>query len=286
MKKKKIIYIVVLFLLWQISYTVVMNINLNMTNEEFITKLLSNATSANIYENNNWLNRVIKTFSNVDLKKPSTIINTFFETNITSKYINYQLNNEIKDPLIYIYNSDQLDSFNTKDYAIYGITPNTLMASYLLQGELNKLGISSIVETTNIEEYILKEDITKKEAINKLVNSTLKKYPNIKIIIDIKRGEISELVKLNNRKYAPVLFVIGTKNEKYQKNLKLTNKVNNTLVKYYPSISKGVLQEVNKSYNQNINDKIIVLKIGDSKSSINEVNNTITILAPILKESL
>ena len=44
---------------------------------------------------------------------------------------------DIDNPIIYIYNSHQLENYNNTNLDIYGITPNVLMASYLLKEKLN-----------------------------------------------------------------------------------------------------------------------------------------------------
>ena len=45
---------------------------------------------------------------------------------------------------IYIYNSHQLENYDSTNLDIYGITPNVMMASYLLKEKLNKKGLSTI----------------------------------------------------------------------------------------------------------------------------------------------
>ena len=56
-----------------------------------------------------------------------------------SDYIEDPNPTEIKEPIIYLYNSHQLENYNNDDLSIYGITPNVLMASYLLREKLNNL---------------------------------------------------------------------------------------------------------------------------------------------------
>ena len=57
--------------------------------------------------------------------------------------------------IIYIYNSHQLENYNNYNLEIYGITPNVLMASYLLKEKLNERGLSTIVEDTNLTEFLI-----------------------------------------------------------------------------------------------------------------------------------
>ena len=71
-----------------------------------------------------------------------------------SDYINDPNPTSINNPIIYLYNSHQLENYSSENLDIYGITPNVLMASYLLRENLNKLGISTIVEEANMSEIL------------------------------------------------------------------------------------------------------------------------------------
>ena len=73
---------------------------------------------------------------------------------LISYYIEDPNKVDINNPLVYIYNSHQLENYNNSNLEIYGITPNVLMASYLLKEKLNKNGISTIVEDTNLTEFL------------------------------------------------------------------------------------------------------------------------------------
>ena len=60
----------------------------------------------------------------------------------------------INKPKVYIYNSHQLENYSSANYEAYNITPNVMMASYLLREKLNDLGINTIVEESDITEFI------------------------------------------------------------------------------------------------------------------------------------
>ena len=50
-----------------------------------------------------------------------------------SLHINDPYSVKTDNPRIYIYNSHQLENYNNKNLEIYNITPNVMMASYLLK---------------------------------------------------------------------------------------------------------------------------------------------------------
>ena len=56
----------------------------------------------------------------------------------------------------------------------------------------------------------------------------------------------------------------------------------------YPSLTRGVLTKggkgVNGIYNQDLNPNMILLEIGSQNNTIDEVLNTIELLAPIIAE--
>ena len=113
---------------------------------------------------------------NIDITKPTSILDTSIlmygnnekiieiehnddysnleELKNISSYIEDPNPVDINNPIIYIYNSHQLENYNSENLDIYGITPNVLMSSYLLKEKLNSKGLSTIVEDTNLSEFL------------------------------------------------------------------------------------------------------------------------------------
>lgn len=58
--------------------------------------------------------------------------------------------------------------------------------------------------------------------------------------------------------------------------------------KKYPTLSRGIYkkqgQGVDGVYNQDINSKMILLELGGYQNTMSEVNNTIDLIASIIKE--
>ena len=254
----------------------------------------------NIYSTTNKKQQLIDSFSQIlkiDINKPTTILEymiPYTEPNEKNEFHTIKQKKELKEePLIYIYNTHQTEQYIGND-----ITPNptVLTASYYLKEQLEKLGIKTIVEETNISE-ILKNNNWNYDQSYKASRINLEKikqtYPSIKIFIDLHRDALKHqqsTTTINEKDYAKVLFVIGKEHENYKKNLEFTETINNILKQKYPEITKGILQKegpgVNGIYNQDLSENIILLEVGANENTIEEVTNTLDIISQVIKEKI
>ncbi len=300
---KYLFYIILVTICYQVIYGVLMNVKLFSSNEQFLKALIENSNYYLKYKkNNNIVKKVTNFLIDIDINNPTTIIDKVFNSEThsdvkvepVSKHIS-DPNPEIKnDPIIYIYNSHQLENYDGADYEIYNITPNVMMASYILKERLNELGVSSIVEKGNITEFLKTNNWNYNysyDASEYFIKQAISDYPTLKYFIDIHRDSINKkesTVTIGDKNYARILFVVGLAHQNYQANLELANKINKSIFSQYPSICRGVLTKkgsnVNGIYNQDISPNAILLEIGGYQNTIDEVMNTINIIAPILKE--
>ena len=254
----------------------------------------------NIYSTTNKKQQLIDSFSQIlkiDINKPTTILEymiPYTEPNEKNEFYTIKQQKEQKEePLIYIYNTHQTEQYIGND-----ITPNptVLTASYYLKEQLEKLGIKTIVEETNISE-ILKNNNWNYDQSYKASRINLEKikqtYPSIKIFIDLHRDALKHqqsTTTINEKDYAKVLFVIGKEHENYKKNIEFTETINNILKQKYPEITKGILQKegpgVNGIYNQDLSENIILLEVGANENTIEEVTNTLDIISQVIKEKI
>lgn len=214
------------------------------------------------------------------------------EPGSTTEYIADPNPVNIDKPLIYIYNTHQLENYSAEKLAPYNIKPNVLMASYILRENLNDLGIPTIVETRNITEILRINGWAYKysyEASKMMIIDTLEKNSSIEYIIDLHRDSSKyekTTTEINKVKYAKILFVVGKEHENYAKNLAIANKLNDLLISEDKSLSRGIMLKegpgVNGIYNQNLNENAILIEMGGQYNTIEEVNNTIPILSKIL----
>lgn len=309
---KKIKYILIFFLTYFVfGYTFYNSFknNSEVINEKYINYLLSNgnAFNENGYKIPKIINKTINFILRIDFSKPTSIFNGSIlgydyqeedenqdleKLKAISSYISDPNKVDINNPLIYIYNSHQLENYNNDGLSIYGITPNVLMASYLLKEKLNEKGLSTIVEDTNITEFLElnKWDYSYSYKASRIFILDKKNtYNSLKYYIDIHRDSVHKdltSVKINNKVYARILFVIGLEHKNYGANLKFAQELNALFEKKYAGLSRGILKKegpnVNGIYNQDISDKAILIEVGGVDNNIDEVINTINAISDVL----
>lgn len=313
---KFIIVIFLIYLVYSFFSFLVLNIKLVDNNEDFIKNLLADSNYHMMYEkkNKNIIYRFASLLTNLNINEPITILENGFgyksgntidtelvynesyeEDNSIQEVINYMnKNEEVSEPLVYIYNSHQTENYSQAYLETYNITPNVLMASYLLKEKLEKIGVPTIVEESNITEFLRINNWQYKDSYKAsrfYLLDAMNKYPSVKLFIDLHRDSLSKnksTVKINNKDYAKVMFVVGKEHANYQTNLILANKLNGMITEKYPTLSRGVLGKegsgVNGIYNQDLSSNTVLLELGGNENTITEVLNTIEIISTIIKE--
>lgn len=311
---RKIILLISIFLFCYIlTLKIFHQLNLNITNEEFLRNIIN---SSNNYMNSNIeketiATKVISFLANVDPKNPVTFLtNNYIKTlsiqqidndaledinelSKKSKYINDPYSKvNIQDPLVYIYNTHQLENYHQDNTELYNITPNVMMTSYILREKLKDLGIQSIVEETNIKQILNINNwnyAASYKVTEMLINDVKIKYPSIKYFIDIHRDSVKKQIttaQINDLSYAKIMFLIGLENPSYQNNLNLATNLNNLLEKHYPGISRGIYKKegpgVNGIYNQHLSSNVMLIEFGGVDNDIYEVYNSVVAVANVL----
>lgn len=272
------------------------------SNEEFIRMLLADSTYYINYDksNNLFLSKLTKIIVGFDVNEPYTVLETSFahdfDYQANSSYIDNPVENVSAEPLIYIYNSHQLEGYDTTNYEDYNITPNVMMASYLLREKLKELGIDSIVEEGNITELLRINNWDYSysyEASRYYLKEAMDQYPSLKLFVDVHRDSINRqesTINIDGNNYAKILFVVGLDHENYSYNLALANSLNKILNSKYYGISRGVLTKkgegVNGIYNQDLSPNAVLIEIGGYQNTIDEVLNSVMVVASILKEQI
>ena len=307
-KKRKfkfriILYLFLIFLGYQISFNIIMNIKLAKTNQDFIKAMLVDSNYHMLYEKkaSNLLNKAFTYF--FDINKPVKILeNTFhYKANIIKTgYIENPLEEvkevvkEEKEPSVYIYNTHQSEMYQGKALENYNITPGVMMAAYILKDKLAKQNIGTIVLEDNIIDYMnlnnMKHALSYK-ASRHFIENTINENKNLKLILDIHRDSIPKeksTTIINNKSCAKIAFVVGNEYDTYEENLKLTNTINEKIKEKYKDLTRGVIIKggtgSNGVYNQDLNPNMTLIEIGAEENTINEVLNTIELIAPIIGE--
>lgn len=311
---KCFLYFFIFYLVFSITFYFSLKNSKDINNTKFINFLLEGGNSYLLedYTLIDIVNTSTNYLFNIDFKNPSTILNTGIlksddkeheleydddysnleELKKISSYIEDPNPVDINNPIVYIYNSHQLENYNSSNLDIYGITPNVLMASYLLKEKLNSKGISTIVEDANLTEFLSLNGWNHAgsyKASRIFILDKKNKYSSLKYFIDIHRdsvGKASTTNSINGKDYARILFVIGLEHDNYKANLKTTEEINGLVNKYYPGLSKGILKKegigVDGIYNQDISPNSILIEVGGVDNNIDEVLNTIEALSNVL----
>lgn len=323
-KKKKLKYLICLIIIYlSFSYTFYHMIKDNKTisNEEFINLLVTsgNANILSKYKTSNIVNSTMKFLLNIDFNNPTSIFNTsilkYGTKNKTEETIKVEYNDDysnmdelkevsdyIKDPnpketespIIYIYNTHQLENYSNDNLEIYGITPNVQMASYLLREKLNEINIPTIVEEANMSDILEKNgwDYSYSyQASRSLITQKKQTYSSLKYFIDLHRDSISKelsTVTINNKNYAKVLFVVGQDHQNWESNYNFANAINSLITENYSGLSRGIIKKtgmnVNGIYNQDLSPNTLLIEVGGVDNTIEEVYNTIEALANVLNK--
>lgn len=310
--RKSIIYIILIYVVFSITFYYSLSNSNNVNNTKFINFLLSGGNS---YMMTNYKIIDVVDYStnllfNIDISNPQTILNrgillygnneevihnddysNLEELKKVSSYIEDPNPVDVDNPIVYIYNSHQLENYDSTNLDVYGITPNVLMASYLLKEKLNNKGISTIVEDANMTEFLSINGwnhASSYKASRIFILDKKNKYSSLEYFVDIHRDSVSKestTKNISGKDYARILFVVGLEHDNYENNLKIAEKVNNISNKYYPGLSKGILKKegegVDGIYNQDISSNSLLIEVGGVYNNIDEVLNTTEALANI-----
>lgn len=314
-KKHKLIKILILILVCYFSFEsttyYVLKSQLATSNEEFLQNMLRDSNHYLLYQKSeeNVIAKIGKYFMDFDLEKPLSLLGVPTVEEQTKEEMVFQedpdatfVSNPVEktdvssSPQVYIYNTHQTESYSMKTLEPYNITPSVMMASYLMKEHFQKEGIETIVEETNISDYMKEQGYQYAEsyvASRTFVESILKKYPDLKLIIDLHRDAIphdSSTITIGEKNYAKVLFIVGMNNPNYQTNLSLAQSLSDLINQSYPKLSRGIMSKsgsnVNGLYNQDLNGNMILLELGANENTIDEVQNTVEAIVPIISAYL
>ncbi len=284
------------FMLGQFSFY---RFRLANSNEEFLASILENSNYYMRYENQNLFERFMSQLCNVDLNSPISMLSNFFQSDIKEEPRTFALNFknpvvESENPLVYIYNSHQKENYELNNYEPYNITPNVMMASYMLKEKLASYGINAYVEENDFSAFLNLNNWDYNysyTASRYYMDGAKTKYPSLVYFIDIHRDAINynqSVVTVNDKKMAKLLFVVGGEHANYKENINLANRLNAKIKASTSGLSRGVIlkqgNNVNGIYNQDISPKALLIEVGGYQNKIDEVMNTIEVISTHLKE--
>lgn len=282
-KKYKIskILIIVLFIYTSLNliYKLIYERYLNkLTNKELIALIINNHKQSK----NNLLKKYIT---------PKSIVEKYFNI---EKLETIEVDKEVNEPLVYIYNTHETESYKDEYLEVYNIKPTVKNMSYILKDYLEELKIPTIIETSSITKVLKENNWSYKysyKASRNIIEPIIKTTNSLKLIIDLHRDSSNlnkTLLEINNKKYAKILFVVGAEHENYEDNYLLAEKLKNLLEKEIPGITRGITKKsgegVNGIYNQDLSPVSVLIELGGQYNEIEELNNTIEILATAISK--
>lgn len=204
--------------------------------------------------------------------------------------VSKQINDELYDPLVYIYNTHQKES-----YTIDGLSfsPSVLDAAFTLRDYLEEYNIQTYVENNDFYDFLALNnwDYNSLYKVSRFyLEDTMKRYKNIKLYIDLHRDSIKHDLStkiIGDKAYAKILFVVGLSHDNYKENLNVAKKIN-AIVSKKADISRGIMQKsavnANGIYNQDMSPNVILIEVGGYQNKYSEVDNTLEIIAAAIKE--
>ena len=255
----------------------------NLSIDKYIKSLFNEGFNNQLESNKVVFNPISILFNNLDIN--------FINNEKTIKYIE-QVNISNDNPIVYLYNTHDLEEYKIDYKYDYSIIPTVKLASYIMQEKLNSLSINTIVETNSIKDILNKNNWIYKDSYKAskiLLLDAINNNKSLKYFIDIHRDSSSydkTTINYDNKNYAQVMFIIGMENNNYEYNLNVASKLSELLNNKVKGLSKGILKKegigVNGIYNQDVNNNVILIELGGVDNNISEVVNTINILSEVL----
>lgn len=282
----------------------------NISNSEFVRLLLAEGNpnfTVQKKEKKNFLDSFLSLF-HIDLANPFQMIKSNYsyqdyadnssdeeEQPTGSEYVEDPYpEKEVTEPIVYLYNTHQLEEYKQENQESYNVTPNVMMLSYIVREKLNDKGIPTIVEENDVSAFLQANNWSYASSykVTKLLMEDAKtKNPTLKYFIDLHRDSVSKSIStatIDGKNYAKILFIIGLENPNYQENLTVTTTINNMLEEKYPGITRGIYKKegkgVNGVYNQDFDKNTILFEVGGPENTIEEVLNTADAISTVLAE--
>ncbi len=158
---------------------------------------------------------------------------------------------------------------------------NMVKIGDIIAKKLNQNGIKTIHDTT---KHDYPEYTGSYGRAAKTINGYLKKYPSIKIVLDLHRDAISAdggkaklVTEINGKKAAQVMLVMGsqtgsiTGHPHWKENLSLAFKLQQTIEAKYPTLARPVML-ASKKYNQSLTKGSLLIEFGTEVNTLSEAS--------------
>lgn len=268
----------------------------NKINNNTIVDLLINDNLGTYKHKITDVDFILKYALNVDLKKDDLIKKNEPVIKEDTTLVEEQKDTEVvkSEPIVYLYNTHQEEKYLSNYMNGYNISTGVFEASKILKEYLNSYGINAIVEEDSVTQKLhnLNWKYGSSYKVSRMfLESACENNPSLKYFIDIHRDSSkydATTTEIDGEKYARILFVIGLDHDNYEPNLELAEKLKKRIIEYNEQLFRGIMKKsgkgVNGIYNQDFNSNTILIEVGGQYNSIEEVNNTLKVLAKIFSE--
>lgn len=276
-----VIFLLSVYLLYNFSKKSFLKFKIYKSNDNFINNLISSNNHLLLSNKNLLFNDLVLNITNFDIKKPVSIIkeninfNTYYLDNINKFILDPK---DVKNPIIYLYSSNY--DKEIKEKIDYDINSNNIIL-YTLKGLLDNKNIETIIPTYDIKDLIELNNKNSYEISKLYLKEYLSKY-DLKLILDIEIGS-NDKITIKDKDYSKMNFVIDTSNSNYASNLEIAHNLSTIISKKYSSLLDDIIKE-EKDYNQSLDNKILLIRIGNENSTLEEIYNTLDVLAESIKE--
>lgn len=193
-----------------------------------------------------------------------------------------------KDPQVLIMHTHATEGYEpyTRDYFdvdFYDRTrdssKNVVAVGYEIAKQLESAGISVIQDGTLHDYPSYTGSYSRSE---KTVQEILKKYPSIKVVIDVHRdaiiktdgSRIAPTAEINGKKAAQVMIISGCDDgtfnmPNYFENLKLASMLQQEMESSYPGLTRAILFDYRK-YNQHLTTGSLLVEVGSHANSLEQ----------------
>lgn len=253
------------------------------------------------------VNRTIKAGSaNLSAKGVHVRNSTGLKVNIKS-LLSAELGYTIKrngSPQVLILHTHATESFLKEDRDYYTAadksrtTDNSFNVTKLgdiVAEKLNRSGIKTLHDTTQHDYPSYNQSYYR---ASKTILSYLKKYPGIKVVLDIHRDSVQSgstktklTASVKGRSAAQVMLVMGSQSgniknfPKWKENLKLALRFQKNIESMYPDLARP-LSLMSRSYNERLTTGSMLLEIGTEANSFDEAKYSAELIGNSLVKTL
>ncbi len=241
-------------------------------------------------------------YSGVYLKNNTSLkinIKNYLEAKLSFKIMK---NNEPQVLILHTHATETFKTDNeayfTEDFSSRSLNNGQNMVSIgkIVAEKLNTAGIKTLHDTT-LHDYPSYSKSYSRSA--ETVNSYIKKYPSIKVVLDLHRDAVSKdngdkvklTTEIGGKTAAQVMLVMGSQSggvtnfPNWEENFKLAVKLQQVIEKNYPTLARPLML-MSKNYNQSLTTGSLLIEFGTDVNTLEEVHYSAQMVGDCLVELL